>query len=257
MSKIKKIKISSLFYLSGFLFILAETILHIYGKSVCSTEGCKVVESFVKGGNLVLLIAGLILFGTLFFISFHKFSESLISFVEKVHSSILIIALSIEGYLLGFQTFIIKEFCVFCFTVFGILFLSSLFRIFERRLEIILAFTGFISVFFMTYVINPEINQIPSNQYVLVYSKGCPHCEEVIQFCKSHSISIQTVEAKKLAGILKSLKIEHVPILVCDEGETKKFIIGQDNIKEYLLTKASTTNTEQGVCPIFEKEKCQ
>lgn len=135
MSKIKKIKISSLFYLSGFLFILAETILHIYGKSVCSTEGCKVVESFVKGGNLVLLIAGLILFGTLFFISFHKFSESLISFVEKVHSGILIIALSIEGYLLGFQTFIIKEFCVFCFTVFGILFLSSLFRILRGDLK--------------------------------------------------------------------------------------------------------------------------
>lgn len=77
----------------------------------------------------------------------------------------------------------------------------------------------------MTYIINPEINQIPSNQYVLVYSKGCPHCEEVIQFCKSHSISIQTVEAKKLAGILKSLKIEHVPILVCDEGETKNLLL--------------------------------
>lgn len=257
MSKIKKIKVSSLFYLTGFLLVLAETILHIYGKSVCSTEGCKVVESFVKGGNLVLLISGLFLFGILFFISFHKFSEPLISFVEQVHSGILIVALSIEGYLLGFQTFIIKEFCVFCLTVFGILFISSLFRVFEKRFEVILGFAGFISVFSMTYIINPEINQIPSDRYVLVYSKGCPHCEEVIQFCKTHSIAIQTVEAKKLTGILKSLKIEHVPILVCDEGETKKFIIGQDNIKNYLFTKALPTNTNEGVCPIFEKEKCQ
>lgn len=250
-------KISSLFYFIGFLIVFAETILYFYGKSICTTQECKVVESFVKGGNLSLLISGLIVFGILFFISSYKFSEPLNNLLEKLHSGILVVALSVEGYLLGFQSFIIKEICLFCLAVFGILFLSSLLRIFEKRFEIILAFAGFISVFFMTYVVNPEIKQVYSGQYVLVYSKGCPHCEEVIQFCKTHSILVQTIEAKNIAGILKSLKIENVPVLFCDEGETKKIIIGKDNIKEYLFTKALPTNTEEGLCPIFEKKKCQ
>jgi len=249
--------LNSLFYLAGFLLVLTEAIFHISGKSLCTTQGCRIVESFVKGGDLVLLIAGLILFGSAFFLSIYKFPQKIKPIVEYVHSGILIIGLSVEGYLLGFQTFIIKEFCLFCLTVFGILFISSLLRLFEKQFEMSFAFAGFVSVFLMTYFVNPAIAQIPSHQYVLIYSKDCSHCEEVIQFCKAHSISIQAVQVSSLAGTLRSLKIEHVPVLFCDEGATKKFILGQDNIKEYLLSKAPQTNTQEGLCPIFEKEKCQ
>lgn len=253
MAKVKNFKLSSVVYLIGFLLVLAETIFHVYGKSLCTTEGCRIVESFVKGGNLVLLISGLILFGTLFFLSFYPQKSK---WIEYIHSGILVMALSAEGYLLGFQAVIIKEFCLFCLTVFGILLVSSLLRVFEKRFEIIFAFAGFASVFLITYLVNPELAQMPGEN-VLVYSKGCPHCEEVIQFCKMQSISVQLIEAKEVAGTLKSLKIEHVPVLFCDEGATKKFIIGKDNIKEYLLTKASQTNTEEGICPILENKKCQ
>jgi glutaredoxin len=107
------------------------------------------------------------------------------------------------------------------------------------------AFIGFVSVFLTVYLVNPGINLIPSSQYVLVYSQGCPHCEEVIQFCKTHSISVKTQDAKEVAGILKTLKIEHVPVLFCDEGATKKFIIGQNNVKDYLLSKMTQTTKEQ------------
>ncbi|MCS7214840.1 MAG: hypothetical protein RMI30_00745 [Thermodesulfovibrio sp.] len=257
MFNLKKIKVNSFLYLFAFLVILTETILNIYGKSVCTTEGCRIVESFVKGGNLFLLFSGLFLFGTLFFISIYKFPKSFDSFVEYVHSGILIGALSVEGYLLGFQTFIIKEFCFFCITVFGLIFIGSLLRMFEKRYEMILSFSGFVSIFLMTYVVNPEISHIPSNKYTLVYSKDCIHCEEVIQFCKSNSISIQTVEAKNITGILKSLRIDYVPVLFCDEGDIRKIIIGPDNIKDYLLTtKAFSKDKKEGLCPIFDKSNC-
>ncbi len=252
MLKNKKFSLSALLYLTGFLLVLAETIMHFYGKSLCTTEGCKIVESFVKGGDLVLLITGLALFGVLTFISLVRAN----SLIEHIHSGILITALSVEGYLVGFQLFIIKELCIFCLTVFGILFISSVFRLFKKHHAMAYAFIGFVSVFLTIYLVNPGINLIPSSQYVLVYSQGCPHCEEVIQFCKAHSISVKTQDAKEVAGILKTLKIEHVPVLFCDEGATKKFIVGQDNIKEYLLSQATQSSTQEGFCPIFGK-RCQ
>ncbi|WP_353684318.1 hypothetical protein V4D30_00615 [Thermodesulfovibrio sp. 3907-1M] len=256
-SKFRFQSLTLVFYLIGFVVVLAETIFHIYGKSLCLAEGCRIVESFVKGGDLILLIAGLVLFGVLIFLSSYKFPEKIKPLIEYIHSGILIAALSVEGYLLGFQLFIIKELCIFCLTVFGILFISICLRLFKKRLEMVYAFAGFVCLILITYFVNPEINLIPSSRYVLVYSRGCPHCEEVIQFCKTHSISVQTIEAKEISGILRTLKIEHVPVLFCDEGTTKKFIVGQAEIKEYLLSQAPQTTTQEGVCPIFEKEKCQ
>ncbi|MGC9045616.1 MAG: hypothetical protein ACP5JA_04260 [Thermodesulfovibrio sp.] len=256
-SKFRIPSLALVFYLAGFLVVLAETIFHIYGKSLCTTEGCRIVESFVKGGDLVLLLAGLLLFGILIFISFYKFPQKIKTLIEYIHSGILIAALSVEGYLLGFQLFIIKELCIFCLTVFGILFISSVARLFKKRLEMAYAFAGFVCVFLITYFVNPGINPIPSSGHVIVYSKGCPHCEEVIQFCKTHYPSVQTIEAKEVAGTLRALKIDHVPVLFCDEGTTKKFIVGGNSIKEYLLSKAPETNTQEEVCPIFENGKCQ
>lgn len=244
MLKNRKFSLSILLYLTGLLLVLVEILLHFYGKSICATQGCRIVESFVKGGDLVLLVIGLVLFGALTFISLYSFSSKTKVLIEHIHSGILIVALSVEGYLLGFQLFIIKELCVFCLTVFGILFIGSVLRLFQKHMEMAYAFISFVSVFLTIYFVNPEINML-SSQYVLIYSKGCPHCEEVIQFCKTHSISVQAIEAKKIAGTLKSLKIEQVPVLFCDENIEKKLIIGQDNIKEYLLSKATQINIKE------------
>lgn len=257
MPKIKILNFYPVFYVAGFIIVLTEFILHIHGKSICTTQGCRIVESFVKGGDLILLISGLALFITLIFVSLYKFPSKIQPLIEYFHSGILILALSVEGYLLGFQSFVVREFCIFCITVFGIILLSCLFRLIRKRFEIIYAFSCFISIFLITYFVNPEIGQIPSSQYVLIYSKECQHCEEVIQFCKTHSISVQAIEAKEITGALRTLKIQHVPVLFCDEGATKKFIIGQDNIKEYLLSNISQKDIQEGFCPIFEKEKCQ
>ncbi|MEN2995047.1 MAG: hypothetical protein ABDH19_06855 [Thermodesulfovibrio sp.] len=246
----------SFFYLAGLFFVLIEIAFNIYGKTICTTEGCKAVESFVRGGNINLLILGLALFSFLFFLSSYKFPETISKIIEYIHSGVLIIALSVEGYLLGFQSFVVKEFCIFCIVIFGILFISSIFRAFEKRYEITLAFAGFFSIFLITYLVNPGIAQIPPN--TLVYSKNCPHCEEIIQFCKTHSIDINTIEAKNVSGILKSLKIESVPVLLSDEGDTKKIIIGKERIKEHLLKKSLSNNkNQQGICPIFDTKTCQ
>lgn len=251
-STTRKLTFQDFLYLSGFLLISSEIILKFFGKSICQTEGCRIVESFVVGGEKVLLIAGLILFAVLFLISiskkFHIF-----------HSTILIAALSAEGYLLAFQSFVIKEFCIFCLTVFVILLLASIVRLLHGRKEIAFAFVSLISVFFISLIVNPQIREIPSSQYVLVYSKDCPHCKEVIQYCKQLSIPVHLLEARDMGGALKSLRINSVPVLLCNEGQEKKFIIGVDKIKEYLIAKANTRQ-QQGsseVCPLFAPSECK
>ncbi len=252
--KIKKLfNPPAIFYLSGFFVTFLETVYHLSGKSLCRTEGCKIVESFVKGGEIILLVSGIFLFGILFFLSlgFEKLKKL------KIEEIILSVALAVEGYLVGFQSFFINEFCLFCIIIFGTLFISAVTRLFQGKKELIVAFLACVCVFFATYLVNSQIGHITSSKYVLVFSKDCPHCEEIIQFCKLHSISVKTVEAKKVSGTLKSLGIESVPVLFCNEGAEKKFIIGTDNIKGYLLAKNLSNQKSDGTCPIFEPENCR
>ncbi|ODA44397.1 Vitamin K epoxide reductase [Thermodesulfovibrio sp. N1] len=229
-----------------------EFIFQLIGKSLCQTEGCRIVESFVKGGDIVLLIFGIFLFTILFFLSFKKGQKA-----DYSHSLILIIALTVEGYLLGFQSFILKEFCVFCLTIFGFLFIATIYRFMQGRRELIYAFVCFLAVFFIIYIVNPQINEFPSSRYVLVYSKDCPYCNEIIKFCEQFSIPVKTIEANEIGGILKSLKINSVPVLFYNDDLEKKFIIGNDNIKTYLLTKVTPQQNSSEVCPIFAPSECK
>jgi hypothetical protein len=71
----KLINKKSILYLLGFLLTTIETILHVSGKSLCQTEGCRIVESFVKGGDIVLLVSGMIFFTRTFCQEAHGFSH--------------------------------------------------------------------------------------------------------------------------------------------------------------------------------------
>lgn len=252
-SNLKKSNAVSLIYLFGLLLASAELISHFLGKSLCTTGGCRIVESFVKGGDLVLLIIGVVLFGSLLFISLSKHR-----ILNNIHLLILISAMCVEGYLVGFQLFIIHEICVFCLTVFTLITIATLIKFIQGDKELIFAFVAFVSVFFVTYLVNPQIGNFPASQYVLVYSKSCPNCEEVIQFCKQYKLPVTPVEVSHLSGTFKALNINSVPVLFCDEGMRKHLILGKENIKDYLIAKLPTKHTnEEGLCPIFEQGKCK
>ena len=251
--KFFKIRKINLLYFIGFILTSVELIFQIIGKSICQTEGCRIVESFVKGGEIVLLIGGIFLFASLLFFSIKKNKTS-----DYLHSLILIVALSVEGYLLGFQSFVVKEFCLFCIIIFVIIFLATLFRFIKGRKELVYAFATFITIFLITYFVNPQINEIPSSKYVLIYSKNCPNCKEIIQLCRQLSIPVHEVEAKEILSTLRSLKINTVPVMFCDENSEKKIIIGKENIQTYLLSKYTPIKQDStGVCPIFSPADCK
>lgn len=240
-----------LVYLIGFLTVVAELIHKIQGRSLCPTEGCRVVENFVRGGEVVLLIVGLLLFGTLFLLSLLRKSETL-------HSVILISALTVEGYLVGFQSFVLGEFCLLCLFVFLMIVIASLLRLIEGRKEVAIAFIGFASVFFITFLVNPKLTELSSKSPVLIYAKNCPSCKEIIEFCRVNKIDVNKVEATKVVGLLKSLNINSVPVLYTNESSERRFIIGADRIREYLLAKVPPKESSTGeVCPIFTPKECK
>lgn len=247
-----KLSFESLIYLAGFLLTVVELIFHLQGKSVCASEGCRVVESFVKGGNIVLIIAGTLFFGFLFLLKAIKLENFIFDkerykkTIEWIYSTVLIVALTVEGYFVGFQAFIIKEFCPFCLTVFSIIVMACLYRLFvKERHEVAFAFVCFIAVFLATYVVNPALNPMPKSERILIYSEKCPHCESVINFCKEINVDVATVEAEKVAGIIKSLNINQVPVLICDCNSEKKILIGEDKIKNYLISKLNSENDQK------------
>ena len=47
------------------LFVLTETIMQFFGKSICFTEGCKVVSQQVRYGEISILLIGLATFALL------------------------------------------------------------------------------------------------------------------------------------------------------------------------------------------------
>lgn len=237
-------------YLTGLIITIAEVILHFSDKSLCPTQGCRIVESFVKGGEIILLLVGVVIFLILLLLS-------VIKKYELIHSMILISALSVEGYLLGFQLFFLREFCLFCIVVFGILSIASFLRLIQGKREIALGFLCFVSVFFISYLVSPQIKDFPTSKYVLVYSKDCPKCKEILQYCKEMSIPVDLLEASEVINTLKALKISSVPILFCNETNEKRFIIGAEKIKEYLVAKALPKEESIGVCPIFTPSDCK
>ncbi|GAB6182814.1 hypothetical protein [Thermodesulfovibrio hydrogeniphilus] len=243
-------------YSIALILLVVETVFYLSGKSLCTTEGCRVVESFVKGGDLVLLLTGIALFGLLIIFTLRELKGKS-TFATFGHSLTLTTALAIEGYLVGFQIFVVKNFCYFCLAVFAILLLATIIRILKRKNEMIFALTSFAGVLFMTYFVSPQINQLlPLSDQVLIYSKNCPHCEEVIQFCEKKAISVEKIEAENVSSILKALDINSVPVLYCNENGEKKFLLGADKIKEYLLFKTILHSVPSKVCSI-SKNDCQ
>ncbi len=276
-----KVKEQLLFfiYISGLMLVSAELLLNFLGSSFCFTEGCRVVESFVRGGDLTLLLIGMVVFGSLIIV-YKLGQKGRVYFVSD--TLILFIALTVEGYLVGFQFFVLKQFCVFCLTVFALLATAMLLKAFSGSRLAIYAFANFFAVFIATYLVGIQLETLPNSKYVLIYSKFCPHCKEVLQYCEQKDIEIDKVEISKAIPVMRALNIKQVPVLICQENDSKnkEIVVGVNQIKDFFektvygesisvnsvnkkIVKQSEKKTENKInqenlsfCPIFEMN-CQ
>ncbi len=226
----------------GALLTLAELVLSLFNSSLCGSEGCRIVESYLRFDERYMYALGFLFFWALF-VAERK--EAL----KKYSSILLICALAAEGYLVGFQFFVAHTVCPFCITIASIIIAAALLKLIGGTREPMLA--GF-CLFALTCLLVGSINAaslpIPAGkQDVLIYSKDCPHCEEVIRFSKEKAIPLTLCEVGEVRGALRWMGIDSVPVLVCSDDDGKKIYTGANAIKAVLTAKYEPLEKERQV----------
>lgn len=222
--------------LIGALFVLAELVMQSLGKSVCFTEGCKIVAQQARFGDLSILLIGLALFFSLALLSgLGRYRDIIL--VERLINILLIVSLAAEGYFTGYQVFAVHTACLFCLVVFGLIVILGLVRLLTGEKELIAGFAACAAVFSLLYLVLPAQGTVtlPANErLVLFYSTDCKYCAEVKTELERNRIAVKHVDVKEYSGLLNSIGIDAVPTLVVNDNYQKVFLVGEGAIKRYL-----------------------
>jgi len=252
--------------LAGALLTLLNLLVELKGGRLCRAEGCLLVDSFAKSDPVMNLLGFFLFSGTLV-------SELLNA--RLASRGLLALALVAEGYLLGFQIFVLGELCHFCLGVFALILTANLLALILDLLEgrdvklTLVGFLGFFTLLFMVWFVNPRVEKLPDKRDVILFSPQCPHCERVKNFCSKNGINATFVPVDGFKGVVRSLNLDQIPILVHrGEGEIK-ILVGDREIIEFLkreYKREQKPNKEVGnllspavgggACGMFEENSC-
>ncbi len=216
----------------GGLLTSTELILSLSNSSLCSSAGCRIVASYLRFDERYMYVLGFLFFCGLY-VTERK------EVLRKFSALLLMCALAAEGYLVGFQFFIANTVCPFCIAVAAIIACLAVLKLISRVTEPMLAgFCLFVLTGSLVGSINVASTPLPTDRhYVLIYSKGCPHCEEIIRFSKEKAIPLTLCEATEVKGALRWMGIDAVPVLVCNDDDGKKIYSGENTIKAVLTAR--------------------
>lgn len=220
----------------GVLLCGAEIWLRFQGKSICGTEGCRLVAEQARFGEISILLMGLALFAALAAAgAFSSLRGS--AFADQVVSTVLIVSLACEGFLTGYQAFSIRAPCYFCLIVCGLLIALGLVRLWAGQLEVLYGFAAMAAVLSFQYLIMPTrpALALPSERLVLFYSDQCPHCVEIRKELEEKKIVAGHVPVAQYVGLLKDLRIEGIPTLLVNDPSRKLLLTGADTIRQFLF----------------------
>jgi hypothetical protein len=230
---------------------VTEIGMHFFGKSICPTEGCKVVAEHVRYGDLSILLIGLATFsllGLLSGVGLYANRPGLERFINPV----LIISLACEGFFTGYQAFSIHTPCLLCLIIFGIIVILGILRLAAGEKDMLTGFAAFAAVFSMLYLVLPAggtVDLPKDARLVLFYSKDCKHCSEIMQDLEEKKIAATHLAVAEYAGFLKNMGIEHVPTLMVNDPYQKIFLTGKDAIRRYLTACAAPEKTQGKATP--------
>jgi uncharacterized membrane protein/glutaredoxin len=207
------------------LYLLLEAVLQSFGKSICATEGCKIVTQFTRFGDLTMVLLGL---GTVAVITVlaAQGMRSISEVRDRIVNFLLVVSLAGEGFFVGYQLFRLHAVCVFCLSVFGIFFVLGVLRTLAGHREVLAGFGSLLAVFSLFYLILPsEGPAIPLDQkYILFYSEDCKHCTEIRKELDENKIEVAHVLVKEYSLLLRNLGIEGVPTLMVNGPSEKVFL---------------------------------
>ncbi len=226
----------------GTLYLLVETVLQLLGKSICASEGCKVVSQFTRFGDLSMVLLGVAALSLLTVLAARSMRKAS-AFGDRVINVLLVAALAGEGFLSGYQLLHLHILCVFCVSVLGIYIVLGLLRVLAGHREVLSGFGALLAVAAMLYLILPSGGDaLPlDRKYVLFFSPDCKHCSEIRTEIEHQGMDMLHVNVKEHAATLKHLGIEHVPTLMVNGPYEKVFLTGTDAIRRYLATCQSSS----------------
>jgi uncharacterized membrane protein len=218
------------------LYLLLEAVLQSFGKSICATEGCKIVTQYTRFGDLAMVLLGL---GTVAVITAlgAQGMRSVSDVRDRIINFLLVVSLAGEGFFVGYQLFRLHAVCVFCLSVFGIFLVLAFLRMLAGHREILAGFGSLVAVLSLFYLILPSGGPaIPLDQkYILFYSPDCKHCTEIQKELDENKIVVAHVLVKEYSLLLRSLGIEGVPTLMVNGPSEKIFLTGTDAIRKHLF----------------------
>ncbi len=280
------------------LTILAQlfTILTT-GKSFCPSDGCEVVHDLTNVSQIYINLAGLIYFQLLFWLTvgsrqgqthrhylFDPYNRSQTASCSLLQF-MLLMGIVAEGILIGFQLFVVKTVCLYCFIIFGFIALMNMILGVRQLLKacIILGvqLAVFASLNFNTSTLNlDELSmdkgtyaikncERPKHRMYLVFSENCPHCQAVLKelsncsLCEFHFNPvtrltnaqeifkdlpvIQDYNPEINKAILKMLGIYTIPILISETSSGLELVKGQENIVNYVRDHCILPETPHGL----------
>jgi uncharacterized membrane protein len=234
------------------LFVLTEIIMQAFGKSICFSEGCRLTAQYTRFGDLSILLIGFAAFATMAALSFLARFYYSTSLANRLLNLVLVVALTGEGFFMGYLMFRIQTVCVFCLIVFGCMVTLGILRILSGQREVIAGFAALTAVFSLLYLVLPvgiTVNLPAENRLILFYSKDCRHCTEVIKEFEEKKIAVAHLPVNEYANFLKSMGIDHVPTLLVNDPNQKVFLTGKEAILRYLLACTTSNKDASGAGP--------
>jgi uncharacterized membrane protein/glutaredoxin len=221
----------------GSLYLLAESVLQAFGKSICATEGCKVVAQYTRFGDLSMALLGLGML-TLLAVLAHAGLRSESPARDRWINFLLVASLAGEGFFVGEQLFRLHALCVFCMSVFGIYVALGVLRLLAGHREMLAGFGALAAVLSLFYLVLPAGGTaLPKDvSLVLFYSPDCKHCSEVRKEMEELKIEAAHVLVQEHAATLKNLGITEVPTLLVNGRYERSFLTGTDAIRRYLAS---------------------
>jgi hypothetical protein len=219
----------------GALFLFAETVLQLWGRSLCASQGCGLASRLARFGDHSLLLAGLsvlALLGLLSGLNRKRRNGRLDLAINLTLTAVL----AAEGFLAGYQIFWLAERCLLCLSVFGIFLVLGLLRLWAGWVEIWAGFAASAAVLLLVgLVLPPPGTALPlDKKMVLFTSADCRHCSEIKEEIARNSLPITPVTVTDYTATLKPLGIDQVPTLFVNGRYEKLILTGKEAIRRYL-----------------------
>jgi glutaredoxin len=214
-----------------FLYIAIETVLKLFGSTLCHSDGCALADSLLNFDSIYLNFIGLLDALIIVLVGWLSYKKRI---DEVFFYLVLFASLAFESIMIGYQFFVSPEMCKFCLGVYSFLILMTLLSAYKRLIIVIpVVVSIWVSMSFLAMP-KTEAFVIKDGNY-LIQSPTCSHCKKVKTYLKKNNIeftklAIEDVEARNFATFLN---FKSIPILIVKEGKSIQIINGDSRIIDF------------------------